>query len=476
MSNELTRRNFVDAAAGMAVATMGATVFFNSEGQVTPAKALITNDVPPLAGVDGVTQADQIAAVNPDWVDPTTLDDLLVKVRDETPTNGDVTFEDGTVIPEVYVALRNRINRMGKGFGGTPDATSYELIMHLWSEEDAQHELEMPMLSTFNAYDYSVCSGRPEEECAEILKDMASRCLIYHMVRGGADYYMLLPHVNGWWEFTELKAYFDAEAEGKDPIYDGVAEYNKYNTWSTEGAGIDDFDNTFPLFRSYPISKDVIAEDEFAPYNDWRAIIKRHKTITVSPCQCRIMWDAIGVPTPEGLPKRTCLSLGEVAEYFLENGIGEQITQDEAIAIYEDAIDHGMVIESIATKDADIMCCCHGSACGNLMGFKGMAANGMNAWKNFNAYVLDYDAEKCIKCGACVERCPMEAIAFGDDGTCTHNLACVRCGQCVAVCPADARILTARDDFPELPDDYLDSHRTLAKERMARGAISDYVG
>ena len=70
----------------------------------------------------------------------------------------------------------------------------------------------------------------------------------------------------------------------------------------------------------------------------------------------------------------------------------------------------------------------------------------------------------------------MEAIAFGDDGTCTHNLACVRCGQCVAVCPADARILTARDDFPELPDDYLDSHRTLAKERMARGAISDYVG
>ena len=66
------------------------------------------------------------------------------------------------------MALRNRINRMGKGFGGTPDATSYELIMHLWSEEDAQHELEMPMLSTFNAYDYSVCSGRPEEECAGV--------------------------------------------------------------------------------------------------------------------------------------------------------------------------------------------------------------------------------------------------------------------------------------------------------------------
>ena len=191
------------------------------------------------------------------------------------------------------------------------------------------------------------------------------------------------------------------------------------------------------------------------------------------------MWEGIGVPFPEDHPRRTCLSLGEMAEYFAEQGIGEQITQEEAIAIYEDAIETGMVVESIATKDADIMCLCHGSSCGNLMGFKGMALNGLPAWKNFNGYWLDYDAEKCIKCGACVERCPMEAIALdGPDGACTHNLACVRCGQCIKVCPADARILRAREDYPAhaLPEDYLDSHRTIAMERLHRDNIVDFVG
>lgn len=84
--------------------------------------------------------------------------------------------------------------------------------------------------------------------------------------------------------------------------------------------------------------------------------------ITVSQCQCRLMWEGLGVPFPEDHPRRTCLSLGEMAEYFIEQGIGEQITQDEAIKIYEDAIDAGMVIESIATKDADIMCICSATA------------------------------------------------------------------------------------------------------------------
>ena len=477
---EMSRRGFVAGAAGMAVATMGATVAFDADGKVvSQAYALDAHpDVPAKAGIDGVTQLDQLDAMCPEWVDPTTYRYPLTDLTTIEMTDEDVTFDDGTVIPAVYVNLRNRINHMGKGLGSEPDSTSYQMLMSNWTEEEAAWELEMPLLSIFNAYDYSLASGRTVEECQEILTHMAGKCLIYHMNRGDADYYMLLPHINGWWELTELKAYFTAKEAGEDTVA-RMAEFNADNVWGVNGAGWDDFDNTFPLFRTYPISEDVIAEDEFLPYNDWRAIIKRHKTITVSPCQCRLMWEGIGVPFPEEHPRRTCLSLGEMAEYFIEQGIGEQITQDEAIAIYEDAIETGMVVESIATKDADIMCLCHGSSCGNLMGFKGMALNGLPAWKNFNGYWLDYDAEKCIKCGACVERCPMEAIALdGPDGACTHNLACVRCGQCIKVCPAEARILRAREDYPAhaLPEDYLDSHRSIAMERLRRDNIVDFVG
>lgn len=450
---EMTRRNFVGT-----VATMGALVTI-ANGAVVPAAKAESKSVVPVEPFDSASH-----------FDATKSDELLQRVLDEPEVAGDVTLDDGTVIPEVYVRLRNRINRMGKGIGADPAANSWEMIMFLWSEEDAQHELEMPMLETFTVYDYAKASGRTEEECAEILKDMASRCLIYHMNRGGCDYYQLLPHVNGFWEFAELREFFEnggAEGDG----YEAVGAFNALGITGVDGME-QEFDNTFPLFRTYPIGPDVIAEDDFAPYNDWRAIIRRHNTITVSPCQCRIMWQGIGMPYPEEHPQRTCLSLGEMAEYFIENGIGEQITQDEAIAIYEDIIERGMVVESICTKDADIMCCCHGSSCGNLMGFKATAGQNKPAGKNFNAYTLDYDAETCVGCGACVERCPMEAISLVD-GACEHNDVCVRCGQCVRVCPVDARILRVRTDWPELPNDYLECHRYLAKERMNRGAITD---
>ena len=201
----------------------------------------------------------------------------------------------------------------------------------------------------------------------------------------------------------------------------------------------------------------------------------RNKTITVSPCQCRIMWEALGVPYPEEHPQRTCLSLGEMAEYFIENGIGEQITPEEAVEIVEDIIDKGMVVESICAKNADIICCCHGQSCGNLMGWRGVNGEGAAA-QFFSAYTLEYDAEKCIKCGACGNICPMMSITMdGEGGTCVMDKACVRCGQCVKVCPVDARILTPTPGYPELPEDYLDCNIYFAQDRMRRGQLVDFT-
>ena len=95
---------------------------------------------------------------------------------------------------------------------------------------------------------------------------------------------------------------------------------------------------------------------------------------------------------------------------------------------------------------------------------------------NTNAYLLKYDPEKCISCGACVERCPMEAISLDDDGMCLHNNVCVRCGQCVTVCPADARILSYRGDYPTMGRDYVGAVEMLAAERVRRGQLTDFAG
>ena len=46
--------------------------------------------------------------------------------------------------------------------------------------------------------------------------------------------------------------------------------------------------------------------------------------------------------------------------------------------------------------------------------------------------------EKCIKCGACVSACPVEAISFQGSKVVIDPEKCISCGTCAAVCPVGA--------------------------------------
>ncbi|MBM6998868.1 4Fe-4S binding protein [bacterium] len=427
------------------------------------------------------TRESAYANVLPEYEDMADSD-VLAEVKAVTPLDEikDVKLSDGTTVPAVYVKLRNHINRIGGGIGSVPTETSWQMLMYLWSEEDAQHEIEMPILEYFDAQQYHALSGRPIDECQEILDDLAMRGMIMRCHRSGHDVYHLLPYINGFWEFNELRAYLGNGGDNTKPSGDqalaAAAEFDMQGIGGSDpGAS---FATEVPLFHTYPVSADVVEEDELAPYFDWKAIIKANEKITVSPCQCRLMWASLGAPMCHGdgeHPFETCLSFGELAEYFDEVGIGRYISQDEAIQMVEKCMDAGMVPESLSMKDVDIMCMCHGDCCGNLSSWK--AQRGVGAANvNVSAYLLKYDKETCIQCGACIDRCPMEAISFGDDGYCLHNNTCVRCGQCVTVCPVQARVLSARTDYPELGRDYVDAVENLAKARMRRGMIVDFVG
>jgi ferredoxin len=49
----------------------------------------------------------------------------------------------------------------------------------------------------------------------------------------------------------------------------------------------------------------------------------------------------------------------------------------------------------------------------------------------------EVDAKKCTGCGACVEACPVEAIAM-DEKAKVNPETCVDCGACVDECPVQA--------------------------------------
>jgi nitroreductase/NAD-dependent dihydropyrimidine dehydrogenase PreA subunit len=66
-----------------------------------------------------------------------------------------------------------------------------------------------------------------------------------------------------------------------------------------------------------------------------------------------------------------------------------------------------------------------------------------------------FDAEKCIRCGACVAACPASVFVQGKDDVpeVVREALCIACGHCVAVCPVDAVTHSAFPDGTVIPVD-----------------------
>ena len=46
--------------------------------------------------------------------------------------------------------------------------------------------------------------------------------------------------------------------------------------------------------------------------------------------------------------------------------------------------------------------------------------------------------DACVKCGACADNCPVEAISEGEDKYVIDADVCVSCGSCADNCPTEA--------------------------------------
>lgn len=47
-------------------------------------------------------------------------------------------------------------------------------------------------------------------------------------------------------------------------------------------------------------------------------------------------------------------------------------------------------------------------------------------------------SDRCIKCGACIASCPVEAISMVNGKVVIDENKCISCGTCAAVCPVGA--------------------------------------
>jgi NAD-dependent dihydropyrimidine dehydrogenase PreA subunit len=257
----------------------------------------------------------------------------------------------------------------------------------------------------------------------------------------------------------------------------------------TAQASMDAVDSGTQTYTKVPCAIDVVADSTVvSPFDDWKAIINRQQVFVIDPCSCKTMHAAAlgdfryetdnDYRLTDGKNDRTniCLAMGELAEYYIWKGVGRQVTREEAMASVQQSVEDGLVIQHFCTNDTEVICQCRCDYCAILTPQKALAGVGDATYAMSN-YTLALDKDSCIQCGACIDRCPMEAITFGDDGYPQMGPECVCCGQCAYICPGKARVLEPKPleeqvlQTANVGEDWIEK----AIYRRMKGTIEDFL-
>ena len=113
----------------------------------------------------------------------------------------DYVTESGKVIPAVYIALRNRLLRVGQGVGAEIHENAWDFLMQEFSEDEAAFYLKLPNFAYFTESEAGEATGMPAEEAGAICEDLSYRGLLNRVHRSGTKYYHVLAFAHGMLEF-----------------------------------------------------------------------------------------------------------------------------------------------------------------------------------------------------------------------------------------------------------------------------------
>ena len=151
----------------------------------------------------------------------------------------------------------------------------------------------------------------------------------------------------------------------------------------------------------------------------------------------------------------------------MRTGRGRAIERAEVFEILARADAHNLVLQPSHSERASFMCTCCG-CCGGVLG--GIKRHPRPAEIVSSAFIAHYDADLCIGCETCLERCQMEALT-AEGGIVAYDAGrCIGCGLCVTTCPSGALTLqrVPGRERVELAPDLSTTWRQLAAEQARR--------
>jgi len=328
---------------------------------------------------------------------------------------------------DIYRALQRQLDTYSMGFPATDSGIEIRILKYLFSEDDARlftgmtHQLETPEAVAARL-------GRPVEELAARLDDMAERGLLFRLKKKDGSRYAAIPFVHGLFEF-QVKT-LDRELSEMVQVYFDEA----FDAAMQKGADY--------FLRPIPVQKSLSVAHNVASYEDAVKILADKPKIVVTDCICRKRTQVLDKGC--GKQMEACFMFGSMGQYYLDRNMGREVSLEEAIRILDKCREDGLVTQPATAQNPAGMCNCCGDCCGVLVALKKHPRPAEIVFANHYAQV---DAEECTGCEACLDRCQMGAIRLNADDVAEVDLnRCIGCGLCVTTCPTEAITLVAKPE------------------------------
>jgi electron transport complex protein RnfB len=335
----------------------------------------------------------------------------------------------------IYEELGRHLDKAVAGVPMSPKLL--EILQILYPGEEAEVALGLAFYENRTLADVGAAMPEKAERLEQILDDMAHRGTVFTEQKAGRDrIYRLLPSVVGFVEVPFLA--------GEDtPEKRRLARL--WKDYIDEGFG-EELARGVPLIRVIPIAESLQDSSQVLPFDVIAEKLDVSTFMAVGHCPCR----QIGKFTGEGCdhPIERCMHFGSLGRYMVEMGKARQLSRDEAFAMLKSATEEGLVhvcdnVEgSLRTICNCCPCCC--------AFFRVRSQRGLATYSRSN-YVAFAEAEGCIGCGTCEERCPVGAIAMVDEVAVVDGDICIGCGVCTPTCQGDDAILLRQREETSAP-------------------------
>lgn len=340
------------------------------------------------------------------------------------------------------VPLIDRLNRYPIGL--VDNEKLRDILALLFSEEEAFIASRFPLSET-TSEELAKLTGIKVEALQPKLEQMADKGLVVDTPCGDTTYWMLMPGLIGFFEFTFMKKRTDL------PMAEVAKLMREYLHEVRPGQAEEFFGSSTQLTRALAYEDKIPVTSKVTSWEDAREIVRNAEFGAAGLCFCRHQKEHLNENCSKGAPmENICIALGKGAQFLSRRGFMEEKNTEELLAILDTARSYNLthVTDNIREQPSFICNCC--SCCCELMaGVKAGFSDGVAK----TPFLVAVNEEACTLCGKCIKACNTDCVTPVKDkrSVSIDDTVCLGCGACLDVCPEKALFMTERDKRPKPP-------------------------